>query len=288
MRRAAGLLVLAVLTVSLFSCATPRVPSAPAPTYSELAEGYNRRLAGFERLWSRAVVAVRWRDEKDRNRYEQGNDSKLLVQVPDRVALVIGAAGQIAYWAGSDDQRYWVLDLLEERQAYVGLHADSRRALARHDLPVQVSPRALPALLGLLPLPPAEGTPPPVRRVKQSWQVVLPDGRTRLTVDADTLLPQRVELLDDAGQAVVESLLSQPQRMAMHGKPPGAWVTVMTRVELRALAEPFSLSLNLEDMTDAGSPQEQEKAAAFGRSFDYEHLVERAFKIPADRRTRIE
>jgi hypothetical protein len=290
MSRVAWLAALAML-LALGGCTpAPVVEQTSAPSYAELADRYNRRVAGLDRLWARAVVAARWRDEHDKPRYEQGNDSKLLVALPDRVALVMGSAGQIAFWAGSDADKYWLLKLINERHAFVGMHADAARALAEHDLPLQVSPGALPALLGLTPMPPqedgSEGSA--VRWVNGAWQVLLSDGRTRLLIDAVSLLPRQVELLGEDGRPVVASVLGEPAPVQTHGKPPGAWPVVMTRVEVRAVRQAFSLTLHLEDMIDAGGPNEQEKAAAFERSFDYQHLVDRAFKIPFEQRTAIE
>src|SRR5262249_54442096 len=154
--RLSFVLLVASLTC-LTGCPTPPTrepksvaPPGPAPAYADLAARYNANIAGLDRLWSRAVVELNWRDDRGKKRFEQG-DGNLITGLPDRVALSIGKLGNTLFWAGGDAQRYWLFDLQGDKVAYVGRHAYIGSPCTLES-PLAVQPRDLVRLLGIWPV----------------------------------------------------------------------------------------------------------------------------------------
>jgi len=96
--------------------------TAVLPTYAAAARAYNARLADVDEFFATGVVALAFVDEQGRARRETGECTLQFVQ-PDRLALTLSKAGQRAMWLGFDSQRYWRIDLIDDRAAYVGRHA---------------------------------------------------------------------------------------------------------------------------------------------------------------------
>ena len=242
----------------LASCAAPDAvddePAAPAEplpamSYREAATGYNRHVAGLERLWARSVVEVRWVEDDGDRRSEQGEGHFVFVP-PRRVALSVGKLGKIVLWAGSNDERYWLIDNQGDGIAYVGKHprvevvGPSGEAEMRGPLPFK--PDDVPFLLGLRPLPleedDAEGSTEAAtgkavaRADNRAYLVTPPGGRVRLHLEPERMLPIRVDLFDASGNLAARSELSKHQQMDQVGTPVAAWPTVATEALLRSAA----------------------------------------------------
>lgn len=95
---------------------------AALPTYAAAARAYNARLEGVDEFFATGVIALAFVDEQGRARRETGECTLQFVQ-PDRLALTLSKAGQRAMWLGFDAERFWRIDLIEDRAAYVGRHA---------------------------------------------------------------------------------------------------------------------------------------------------------------------
>lgn len=252
-------LILALL--ALTACAAPpRTADDPympdpveatgqTPDYAQLVERYNDNLEHLDRLWSRAVVSMRWTDEDDRRQFEQG-EGHFIYMSPDHVALTVGKVGNVMLWAGSDEQRYWMFDLRDDGIAHHGRHEHVGDPCSR-ELTLPVQPRAVPHLLGLLPLDESlVGLDPDIEQI-DGYHVVEPPGtRLRLTLHPETTLPVRVDLTDDQGQSVVIALLEDHQFMEVEGVARVASPRIPTRATLHAVGEDAELTLNLAGMTD--------------------------------------
>ena len=244
-------------------------PNRPGlPSYSEVVAGYNANAEHATRLWSRAVVELYWYDDKGRRRRETGDDSTLIMKLPDQLALSVGKLGQTGLWIGADATRYWLIDLLaDEKTAYVGTHAgaviDPRR------IPLPLHPAQLPWLLGLRRIDPTQLPPEPAVEWLDGGLLIEPPGENvRLLLDASTLLVRRVVLLDAAGRATVNATASHHGRLRDNRIDEAKWAAIPLQIEASIVGEPDRMVLKLNEPFDGGR---RVRDAAF----DFELLVER-------------
>lgn len=259
--------------VSLDGCASSRknassnVTSVGVPDYATIAEQYNARTTRLDRLWSRAVVQVRYTDEKGRARRQQGEGHLQVVQ-PHNVALSIGKLGEVLFWLGADSERFWIFELSDSDRVSVCRH-DNVGTQCAQPMSVPVHPLTMMELLAITPLPPDElGTvthDPELDR----YVVDIPMGRgiRRMHLDTSTLLPRRVELYDAESSLVVWSQLDEYERIAMSGSP-GFNPQVATRIQIDSSTNDAQVRVFLSDASDG---------VAIGRipdaAFDFETLV---------------
>jgi hypothetical protein len=231
--------------VAAAGCATgmpePRPPRPPVqaetalPSYQEVAERYNERIANLPRIWARTTGRIWFPDEQGRTRTEQV-EGHLQFLAPDRLLLNFDKVSQTYGLMGTNAERYWWIELDRERRAYVGDHAkvtDERIA----ELGMPIYPRDVIDLLGITPIP-APGESP---RTSLAWT---PDRRMlvvltatgagseaaapaqpisvyrRLFLDPATYEPLRVEILDADEQVRAVSVLGNYETLAIPGAGP--------------------------------------------------------------------
>ena len=187
------------------------------PTSAELRARYNDRVDGLERLWARAVVQVDGEDAEGNKLREQA-EGHLQVIRPDRVALTLGKLGETYFMLGSNPSSYWWVDLsAEPKTALVGAQERVTPEAAAY-LGLPIYPGDLIELFGIVPLPEEPGQ---VGRAvyERLVAVDLPaaTGTKRLLLDPDTLEPQRIELIDRAGQLAAASELSRYEMVPVEG-----------------------------------------------------------------------
>lgn len=280
MRTVALILAVLLMPLALVACAGPgRADDDPymppridapdeTPSYGEIVERYNANLEHLDRLWSRSVVSMRWRDEDDRRRYEQG-EGHFIFMSPDRVAMTVGKLGDVMLWAGSDEQRYWIFDLRDAGVGHHGLHENAGRPCSR-ELPLPVQPRAVPHLLGLLPLEDVDGRDLPVEQIRGHHVVEPPETRLRLMLHPRTALPVRVDMLDDAGEPMIVARLDRHEYVETEGVARLASPRIATRATVHAVGEDAELSMSLSGLTDGRRFDTIDE-----RVFDLEFLQER-------------
>ncbi len=241
----------------------PTESQANVPSYKELVQRYNANAKRVDRLWSTAVVAMRWVDEDGKKQFEQGEGHFIYVR-PNEVALTVGKVGKVMMWAGAGNDRYWLFDLRDKGKAYVG-DPDNVGKPCTQPIPLPVYPRAVPHLLGLMPLDESlADQAPPVERINGQYLIEPPGLNLRMVLDPDTALPVRVDLLNDRGESVVVGKLSEHEYVEMEGHARNTEPKVATRAVFYAVGEDAQLSLNLSNLTD-------------GRRFD--KINENAFKF---------
>lgn len=263
------------------ACTPPKADPAPPlqlPSYEELAQRYNANIAAVDQLWARASVKLFYRNQQGKWKTETGEDSLFMFQRPGRVALSLGKLGKTALWAGCDQQRYWLFDLIENRTAWVGSTA-ALEGLAPEDYPLPVHPQRLVALLGLTPLDTLVATDArTVRYDNGSFVIDAPAQQLRLWLDPATALPRQIILLGDDGQPRIWSKLSGELRVATAQPPPQETVSdtvsvprLAARAELILAGTDGSLTLALRDATDARADPRQ--ARALSNAFDFDTLT---------------
>lgn len=170
-----------------------------APSSAQLVEQHNQRVQLLSRVYARGVVEIRWRDEDGVRRFRQG-DVDLYIDLPRRTALRVGKLAETFMWLGSDEERYWLFDLVaEERVLHVGRHDSPNAGLQT------VRPLALLDLIGLGRLEelPSEHEPDvEYDRGLDAWVIsgVGSGGPVRVYFDRANHLPVRAETLTAAGE----------------------------------------------------------------------------------------
>jgi hypothetical protein len=232
-----------------------------------LLSKHNANLAGLDRLWARSIVEIQWRTADKKERFEQG-DGNVVMVLPNKLALSVGKLGNTLLWAGGDAERYWLFDLKGDGLAYVGAHRNvsKPRADDAPTLPLPVQPADLIRLLGVMPLPDAVAGESAKVMEHEEYVVFMPDSRTKAYVDSSSALPRKIELLDGNGNVVVTGLLSEPIRVELAGKPPGAWPTINSKLVVTVAGRSGRLSLHLSDVSDGREEERiQDRVFDFGK-----------------------
>jgi hypothetical protein len=216
-------------SVALAGCGTgprtkPEPPPGPLPSYATIVGAYNARVAGLDRVWARSVVRV-WYPDLEGEEQKDQVEGHIQYLRPRSLLLTFKKLGETYAALGSNDERYWWIELGDQKVAWVGEHAQASAERAREmGLPVQ--PLELIRLLGLLPLPePGSGATPAVTRTPGGREIVVTmfpiEGSgtslvkgVRYRLDPVTFEPRRIELLDRGGRMAMEASLSHYQPVA--------------------------------------------------------------------------
>ena len=193
-----------------------------APDYASVAKKYNERVELLGRLFARTLVELTFTDEDGKRRSEKG-EGFLQVVRPDKLAMSMSKVGKRLFWFGSDGERYWWIDLVDHKKAYVGRHANYDKLRERGVVQPGLGLRPLDVIqmLGTTPLPAKEdgGRTQWSSDGKRIGITVARDaGFVRIWVDPDSYEPSKIELLDKAGKALVVADLSQYEHVELRNR----------------------------------------------------------------------
>ncbi|MHC4908163.1 MAG: hypothetical protein ACYTF9_00380 [Planctomycetota bacterium] len=197
--------ILLAASIVLAGCDTTPVvdeaaadPGTPAPAYADLAAAHNARVANLRDIACPiGTVELHWMED-EKERWAQG-DAEMWIRLPRHTALRLSKLGDDLLWLGSDAERYWLFDLLDDGVTLV---------TAAHDTPMSASgagriparPLVLLDLLGITPLPTFESGGPTVAWDEEAggWGFVVDSaaGRVRMVLDEPGRLPIRIDALD--------------------------------------------------------------------------------------------
>lgn len=213
-------LCVALLTVLVVGCQTRPThltddPPEPLPSYEDVQARAQERIGSLDRFWAVASVGLRFKDADGDSRREQGEGHFQIVK-PSSVALTVGKLGETYLLLGCDDDRFWWIERLEERVAYVG-NQDGARDLATAKVGVPVLPTDLLKLADLNTWP-EPGSPGAGRVIEinredldssKIFAVEFDEGdRTRIVyLTRLAYEPVGVDLLTEAGDIAARSQL---------------------------------------------------------------------------------
>lgn len=254
----------------------------PPPSYESVVARYNANTKHLDQVWARAVVRLRWEEDNGKRKSEQG-EGYFIIQKPHNVALNIGKLGDTYVWLGSNEQDYFLFDLLNDPKT---LLIGDRQAAALGQSPpfgVPIYPQDVFGLMGTLPLLELGGHVEWTNDTPARLLLEPPGGRIRMIVDAERFLPQRIDLLDEQGVSFIICELSQHERVTIDGLSPGAYPFLASRVEIRVVGEYGGLRLTLNGLTDG-----VETNRIRDRAFDLDFLrrrfeVEQVIDLDEDR-----
>ncbi len=268
---------IALVCLCFTGCRTaPAGPTADeTPSYSEIAEVHNQRIERLSELYARGVIEIRWRDGDGRH-FEQGN-LDLWLQLPRHTALRVEKLGNVFLWLGSNDERFWLFDMLGDQTVLL---------TAPHDAAIDaaglfaVRPLALVDLAGLTVLPEPHGNDDPEVHYDESldaWLLTAPGqgGDTRLYLHRTSLLPVRVESIMANGDIAYRSdlQLTRYRTAARPGVPPSQYGRMPTLIDITAMQSPGEGITHGEIKIALGSPTGRVENQPMDRVFDLERLM---------------
>jgi hypothetical protein len=281
-----NLLIFAFTTLLLTAC-KPKdlqldLAPADAPTARAIIIAHNERVAKLATTYSEGVIEIRWRDE--RGKHFEGGDLDLWQTTGDRTALRVSKFGDVFLWLGSNEQEYWLFDLLnkDDRVLYRGQHDQQIERM----IGLGVKPLALLDLLGLTPI--AEETtaiasdqPALYDAERKAYLIEAPgrggDGaRMRMFFDCNSLLPVRVESINPAGEIVAESAHSKYETVEMEGVGPMARPKMAEIIDIRRGEKPADAPANATEDEVSG---EVKIAINTTTAYAYPALPERYFDL---------
>lgn len=226
---------------------------------------YNQRVEQLQVLWSRGIVAFRYRDADGNRRDDQGNANVQMI-LPDRFAMRIHKVGETLLWIGSDDQQYWLIDLLSDPSSgYFGRH-DAFTIEKGNRVGLPVPPRELPRLMGLEQIPGFGEGGSRVRSVTEQAVVIEVPSRWGWWVyalDGDGHA-QAIQLRDTQDRVLLEADLERYMPVELRGVG-GARPQTAGRMRLTAPGTDWRITVELD------APSNRQPNA---EAFDFSELVE--------------
>ncbi len=134
----------------LAGCSAPKRPAAELPALEAIIEAHDARVGSLDSFWARASVRVEGRDAEGSRFSEQG-EGHVQVERPDKVAVTVGKLGEVYFALGSNEDRYWLIDVsnADRRVMVSGSQSEATPEKAAM-LGLPVHPRDIPLLIGLM------------------------------------------------------------------------------------------------------------------------------------------
>lgn len=274
MHRGVCLLVAAMLLFHIVGCdksGGPRIDIRGGTEQDRLEAAelvrvaYNDRVERLSVLWSRGIVAFRYRDADGNRRDDQGN-ANVQVVLPDRFAMRVHKIGETLLWIGSDEDRYWLIDLLSDpSRGYVGEH-DLYTVEKGNRVGLPVPPRELPTLMGLRPLPEIGENGARIRSVsRRAVEIDVPGqwGWWVYRLDAEGRA-DLIQLRNDHDEIMLEAQLELYMPVELRGVG-GARPVTAGRTRLSAPQADWRITVELD------APSNRRPNA---EAFDFEELVD--------------
>ncbi len=258
-----------ILVTFPVGCTTPPAGPegiSPVPPYTSVVKAQNERMGKLSHLFGAGVVELQWVDDEGKEHFEPQVNLDLWIRFPRETALRLEKMGDVLFWIGSDNKRYWLFDLLGKPTSVVTgafgkpLHIDDNFALP-------VRPDSLLDLLGFMVFPASDvGVKVAVGEEPETFKVV--EKRRVVWFDTQSLLPTRVEIFDAEGRSVFVSEL----RRYVAAYLPNSFVLdrpqCPTLIDISGTEGRMSVKIALDGLRITGDSEGQ----PWDRVFDFERL----------------
>lgn len=280
MRAAGNVLAISLLACVFASCTNPKplsnntngAPPLVALTAAELIEEHNVRAAQLDQLHAYGVLKITWMDE--RGEHSDQGDAELWIDQPSRTALRVDAVGEVLLWLGSNNESWWLFDMINEPSTLHVRHGSaSRDSLAdsanrKDENIIPLHPLVLLDLLGITPLRQLEGEAAMYDSQAKRWtlRAASPNATLNLVFSESGQL-MTIEALDASGDIVAVSVLRDEASVAVRGVNPLNWPKAATHITITLADQSGSVLLALNN--DMKAALEDRQAA---RVFDLEAI----------------
>lgn len=238
-----------------------------APSYREAAMAYNERVEPLGRFRAQATVQFKYVDKDGKERIEQPEGTIQIVR-PDKLALSLGKLGQIKFWLGSDAERYWWLDMMDdEPAAFVGKHTMFTDRAAKR-LGISLAPLSLIRVLCLTPMDPegwgatqwsADGLRLGITSTIDGG------GKQRVWVDPANSCPVKIELYGADGKLAVVAQTEGDERVEVAaGSTRGGAPWIPKSVTIYAVGTDATIRISLGGAKNDGVND---------KAFEFEEIV---------------
>jgi hypothetical protein len=232
----ATLKLASMLVLFLGACDTPQhAGSGELPTIEAIVRRQADRAEKLSLLESGGTIELRTTTEDGK----QFEDCALeLWRDGPRLALRARKLGERFLWVGTDGEQWWVFQLAGGPVRVIIQQVEVGNSVLLDDGVTLTSPSQLLALAGLNPIEPLPGASLVVREAPGVLRFDLVAGATgtgtrlRWFIDEKTLLPQRIQALDDDGAVLLESRLSGYEPIPARDTPLGGWPDFPRKVRL--------------------------------------------------------
>ncbi len=237
------------------------VVAQPLPSFQDAVARYNEGVLPLDRLIARATIRLTYTD-RDGERHTEQPDGTLQIVRPNKLAIDLGKAGKKLFWLGSDEERYWWIDLSnpDDRFAAVGRHDhwDANQSAAGRRLGIGVRPLDLIAAIGITPLDPKLKGATQWSRDGRRLGIVSPlpgrNGLQRVWVDPKTMRPSSIELFNADHKLVLRADMEGEERVTINrtGVPGsvGERPVIPARITCDDIESDAELRITLSDAKD--------------------------------------
>ncbi len=133
--------------------------TANPPDVAPIFEAHNLNASRLQQIDATGVLQLRWVKPDGGIREEQG-EAHLWIDQPRRTALRVSKLGEDLLWLGSDDDRFWLFDLLDDDNTALITHPHGTSLVwGDGDDAIELQPLALLDLMGVSQVQPMEGEP---------------------------------------------------------------------------------------------------------------------------------
>ncbi|MEM9372760.1 MAG: hypothetical protein AAGA55_03875 [Planctomycetota bacterium] len=146
--------IFGIVSFALAGCAGTAPPAGQAqlPSLEAIISAHDARVAALDTFWARTSIRVEGRDAAGSSFSEQG-EGHLQAERPGSVAITVGKLGDVYIALGSNDDRYWLIDVSDSDRRLMMSGAQSEATPEKAAaLGLPVHPRDIPLLLGLNPM----------------------------------------------------------------------------------------------------------------------------------------
>ena len=212
MTRLLTVLVCVCASILLFGCPPKSTENSQVrntrPDATAIIESHNLNASRLKQIDATGVLQIRWVQSNGRTREEQG-EAHLWIDQPRKTALRVSKLGEDLFWIGSDQERFWLFDLLDDDNTSLITHPHGTSLVWGDGADaIELQPLALLDLMGVTELRQTDGEPT-YSDTDQCWLIPVSGAAGPLLIawDPTTRIVRGLKLLDQDGDVRMTSSL---------------------------------------------------------------------------------